>query len=210
MASLEAQESAHFGAPRRCGAVTPSTRLVSNFAMKWVVSSLILRPFGPDGVSTRTTTAANHGCEPWRCVRALQAIVRCALYAVRAQRAVALGIVAGCAGAAAAAAARAWPSSGLREQRERGARGASRQLRTACPVLSDRVRAVVLGPSLEAVHALRVDATQEPLDAARKTHENAADAASLEEFPRRATGRPCALRLRRRVAASDACRPRRS
>ena len=44
------------------------------------------------------------GCEPWHCARALQAIVRCALYAVRAQRAVALGIVAGYAGAAAAAA----------------------------------------------------------------------------------------------------------
>uniref|UniRef100_A0A7S4E9S4 Uncharacterized protein n=1 Tax=Pelagomonas calceolata TaxID=35677 RepID=A0A7S4E9S4_9STRA len=36
--------------------------------------------------------------------------------------------------------------------------------------------AVALRPSLEAVHALRVDATQEPLDAARKTHENDADA----------------------------------
>ena len=107
-----------------------------------------------------------------------------------------------------------------------------------------------------------VDASQELLDAARKTHENDADAASLEvgagvgdvvgsgvgslevgegvgslevgagvgdvvgsgvgdvvgsgvgsleEFPLRSTGRPCALRLlRRRVAASDACRPRRA
>ncbi len=34
---------------------------------------------------------------------------------------------------------------------------------------------------------------------------------SLEEFPLRSTGRPCALRLlRRRVAASDAYRPRRA
>ena len=96
--------------------------------------------------------------------------------------------------------------------------------------------AVALGPSLEAVHALRVDASQELLDAARKTHENDADAASLqigagvgdvvgsgvgdvvgsgvgslEEFPLRSTGRPCALRLLRpRVAASDAYRPRRA
>ena len=122
--------------------------------------------------------------------------------------------------------------------------------------------AVALGPSLEAVHALRGRRESGAVGRARKTHENDADAASLqigagvgdvvgsgvgslevgegvgslevgagvgdvvgsgvgdvvgsgvgslEEFPLRSTGRPCALRLlRRQVAASDACRPRRA
>merc|ERR1712176_288118 len=64
---------AHFGAPRRCGAVTPSTRLVSNFAMKWVVSFVISRPFGPDDVSRGPREGAFRRAAPLRRRHAIDA-----------------------------------------------------------------------------------------------------------------------------------------